>query len=99
MVSSKVDVAPEAVEALAVPTHVPADLPAAEQSAPRAISTGATINLNTASVESLNQIAGGGSIGRTIVAHRPYQSVDDLLTKRVLRRSVFDRIRQQVAAE
>ena len=47
----------------------------------------------------LNQIPGGGSIGRTIVAHRPYRSVDDLLTKRVIRRSVFDRIRLLVAAQ
>jgi DNA uptake protein ComE-like DNA-binding protein len=77
-------------------TSAPAT-PTVDDGAAATLST--TVNLNTASVEALNQLTGGGAIGRTIVAHRPYRSVDDLLSKRVLRRSVFDRIKAQVAAE
>lgn len=58
-----------------------------------------SLNLNTASVDALNQIPGAGRIGRTIASHRPYRSVEDLLTKRVVRKSVYDRIKDQVAAE
>lgn len=57
------------------------------------------LNLNTASVEALNQIPGAGRIGRMIASHRPYRSVEDLLAKRVIRKSVYDRIKDQVAAE
>ena len=57
------------------------------------------INLNTATIEALNQIPGAGHIGRTIASHRPYRSVEDLLAKRVIRKSVYDVIKNQVAAE
>ena len=57
------------------------------------------VNLNTASIEALNQIPGAGHIGRMIASHRPYRSVEDLLTKRVVRKSVYDPIKDQVAAE
>ena len=66
--------------------------PAAE-----APSTGG-VNINTASVEALNHL-GGGHIGESIAKHRPYSSVGDLVKKRVLRRSVFDQIRGQIAAK
>ena len=55
------------------------------------------VNINTASIEALNRL-GGGHIGQSIVKHRPYQSVADLVKKRVLRRSVFDHIRNEIAA-
>ena len=57
------------------------------------------LNLNTASIDALNQIPGAGRIGRTIASHRPYRSVEDLLTKRVVKKSVYERIKAQVAAE
>ncbi|MGH1573096.1 helix-hairpin-helix domain-containing protein [Methylobacterium sp. P31] len=66
----------------------------AEDSAgPRAM---AVLDLNTASVTDLNHLRGGGTIGRAIVAKRPYTSVDQLLSKRVLSRSVYERIKDQV---
>lgn len=57
------------------------------------------VNINTASIDALNDIPGGGHIGRTIASHRPYASVEDLLRKRVVRKSVYDRIKDQIAAE
>jgi len=71
-----------------------AEVDRAEDSAgPRAL---AVVDLNTASVADLNRLRGGGAIGRAIVAKRPYASVDQLLSKRVLSRSVYERIKDQV---
>jgi DNA uptake protein ComE-like DNA-binding protein len=56
------------------------------------------VNLNSASVEVLNHL-GGGHIGQTIIKHRPYGSVEDLVKKRVVRRSVYEQIKNQVAAQ
>lgn len=54
------------------------------------------LDLNTAPVAQLNGLKGGGSIGRAIVQHRPYASVDQLLSKRVLSRATYQRIKDQV---
>jgi len=54
------------------------------------------VDLNTASVDQLNALQGAGSIGRAIVRGRPYASTDDLVTRRVLRRSVYEQIKDQV---
>jgi hypothetical protein len=71
-----------------------AEVDRAEDSAgPRAL---AVLDLNTASVADLNHLRGGGAIGRAIVAKRPYTSVDQLLSKRVLSRSVYEKIKDQV---
>jgi DNA uptake protein ComE-like DNA-binding protein len=56
----------------------------------------AMVDLNTASVAELNGLKGGGMIGRSIVQKRPYASVDQLLTKRVLNRATYQRIKDQV---
>lgn len=53
------------------------------------------VDLNTASVEELNGL-GGGQIGRAIVRGRPYSSPGDLLAKRVLSRSTYERIKDRV---
>jgi DNA uptake protein ComE-like DNA-binding protein len=71
-----------------------AEIERAEDGAgPRAL---AVVDLNTASVADLNRLRGGGTIGRAIVAKRPYTSVDQLLSKRVLSRAVYQRIKDQV---
>ena len=94
-------------DALAVPPDGPApatqpapdatgqaEVDRAEDSAgPRAL---AVLDLNTATVADLNHLRGGGAIGRAIVAKRPYTSVDQLLSKRVLSRPVYERIKDQV---
>ncbi|KQQ12841.1 ComEA family DNA-binding protein [Methylorubrum extorquens] len=67
---------------------------AEENAPPAAVSL---IDLNTASLAELNSLKGGGAIGRTIVQHRPYASVDQLLSKRVLNRATYQRIKDQVS--
>ncbi|WP_246685715.1 helix-hairpin-helix domain-containing protein, partial [Methylobacterium sp. WL103] len=66
---------------------------AAETGGPRAL---ALVDLNTASVADLNGLRGGGSIGRAIIQRRPYASIDQLLSKRVLSRATYDKIKDQV---
>src|SRR5829696_5474698 len=65
-------------------------------SAPAA-SMGATpklIDINTASAEDLNRL--GERLGKAIIAGRPYRSVDELVSKRVLKRSTFSRIKDRI---
>ena len=56
----------------------------------------ARVDINTASVEELNRL--GGRFGRAIVAGRPYASTDELVSKRVLTRSTFSQIKDQITA-
>ena len=66
---------------------------AIDNAGPAAVSV---VDLNTASVAELNGLKGGGMIGRAITQRRPYASVDQLLSKRVLSRSTYERIKNQV---
>jgi DNA uptake protein ComE-like DNA-binding protein len=54
------------------------------------------VDINTASGEELNRL--GGRFGRAIVAGRPYASIDDLVSRRVLTRSTFSQIKDQITA-
>ena len=56
----------------------------------------APIDLNAAAAHELNA-AGGGMIGRAIIRGRPYNSVDELLTKRVVNRATFDLIKRRIS--
>ena len=64
--------------------------------APSAAS-GSVVDLNKGSLEELNTLKGAGSLGRAILRGRPYKSVEDLVKKRVVRRTAFERIKDQVA--
>jgi DNA uptake protein ComE-like DNA-binding protein len=55
------------------------------------------VDLNTASVGTLNAL-GIGLVGRRVVANRPYAQTDDLLLKRILTRKDFEQIRTKVTA-
>jgi DNA uptake protein ComE-like DNA-binding protein len=59
----------------------------------------ARINLNKASVDDLNHLPGNSHIGRAIVHHRPYRSIDELVAKRVLRESDFERVKAKIKVE
>lgn len=105
-------VQPQAQPAPAAPPQVPSDALAFPAPPPSAAPEGqaevseaettegppavALVDLNTATVADLNRLHGGGAIGRAIVAKRPYTQVGDLLTKRVLSRAVYERIKEQV---
>ncbi|WP_313902710.1 ComEA family DNA-binding protein [Methylobacterium sp. E-066] len=54
-----------------------------------------SVDLNSASVEQLNAL-GAGMIGKRIIEFRPYTSVDDLLARRVLKRSDYEAIKGAV---
>ncbi|ACA17264.1 hypothetical protein M446_2839 [Methylobacterium sp. 4-46] len=62
---------------------------------PQAVA-GSFVDLNTASLAELNGLRGGGAIGRAIVRGRPYRSAEELVSRRVLSRARFERIRDQV---
>ena len=54
------------------------------------------VDINTASVDELNSL--GGRFGRAIAAGRPYTTIDELVSKRVLTRSTFSQIKDQITA-
>jgi hypothetical protein len=57
------------------------------------------VDLNRGSLEDLNTLDGAGSLGKAIIRGRPYASVDDLVKKRVLRRTSFEKIKDQVTVQ
>lgn len=57
---------------------------------------GDLVDLNTAPFEQLNALRDAGPIGRAIIKGRPYASVEDLVKRKVLRRSVYEKIKDQV---
>jgi DNA uptake protein ComE-like DNA-binding protein len=55
------------------------------------------VNINTASVAELDKLPRiGPKRGARIVKNRPYTSTDELLSKKVLPKSVYDRIKSMV---
>ena len=71
----------------------------ADSYVPAGGSAEAPVDLNKGSVEELNKLNGAGSLGRAIVRGRPYKSVEDLVKKRVVRRTAFERIKDQVTVQ
>ncbi|MFD0461829.1 ComEA family DNA-binding protein [Microvirga aerilata] len=63
---------------------------------PLAAAETSLVDLNTASFAQLNSLKGAGALGRAIIKGRPYASVDDLMRKKVLRRTAFEKIKDQV---
>jgi competence protein ComEA len=60
---------------------------------------GAPININTASsadLDSLPQI--GPKRAAKIIANRPYKSIDELVTKKAIPKSVFEKIKDRITA-
>jgi DNA uptake protein ComE-like DNA-binding protein len=88
---------PVADQTMQSATAAPKTTPVTGLSAPVSVSPSAgLVDLNTASLEQLNALQGGGLIGRAIIRRRPYTSVEDLLVKQVLSRSTYKRIADQV---
>lgn len=60
--------------------------------------TASRINVNTATLGQLDGLAGiGEARAAEIIANRPYARLDDLVEKRVLSKSVLDKIRDKIA--
>jgi hypothetical protein len=54
------------------------------------------LDINTASVSDLNLLSGGARYGRAIARGRPYASVEDLASRRILTRAALERIKDQI---
>lgn len=59
--------------------------------------TNKLISINQASLEELDQLPQvGKSIGQKIIDNRPYQSIDELLTKKVISQALFEKIKELI---
>ncbi len=57
----------------------------------------ALININTASLKELDSLPGIGPVyGQNIIEHRPYSNTSELLSKGVLKKSVYEKIKDLV---
>ena len=55
------------------------------------------INLNTASMDQLDTLPGVGKItAQKIIQNRPYQSLEDMLNKKIVGKSVFEKIKDLI---
>ena len=55
------------------------------------------VNINTASESELDTLSGVGPVTASkIISGRPYQSIDELISKKILSKSVFDKIKDQL---
>ena len=71
----------------------------AQQAAAPALSTAPNsplVDINSASIDELNGL--GGQFGNAIIRGRPYGSIDELVSKRILKRAVFSQIKDRIAA-
>ena len=59
-----------------------------------AASDPARVDINTAPADDLNRL--GGRFAKAIIRGRPYGSVDELVSKRVLSRSTLSQIKDQI---
>lgn len=56
------------------------------------------ININTSSLEKLDSLPGIGQVyGQSIIEHRPYSNVSELLSKGALKTSVYNKIKDLVS--
>jgi competence protein ComEA len=55
------------------------------------------ININTATLAELDSLPGIGQVyGQSIIDHRPYSSIEELVSKGAIKKSVFEKIRDYV---
>ncbi len=70
----------------------------AQQGYAEAILSSKKVNINNATIAELDTLWGIGSArAESIVKNRPYQSIDDLITKGVLTKSLVDRNREIIS--
>ncbi|MDP1760069.1 MAG: helix-hairpin-helix domain-containing protein [Candidatus Woesebacteria bacterium] len=60
--------------------------------------TSGLTNINTATLKDLDKLPGIGPVyGQSIIEHRPYSNVEELLTKGVLKKSVYEKIKNLIS--
>lgn len=58
----------------------------------------ASVNINSASAQDLDALSGiGSATAQKIIDNRPYNSIDDLVSKRAVSQKVFDKIKDQIS--
>ena len=82
------------LEPSSVESSAPAVQPTAAEPVGSTTSKRELIDINTASANDLNRL--GGRFGKAIIAGRPYRSIDELVSKRVLTRSAFSQIKDRI---
>lgn len=61
------------------------------------VAVGGPININVASASELDQLSGVGLVtAQKIIDARPYSSIDELVIKKVVTRSVYDKIKDRI---
>lgn len=61
------------------------------------VSATSSVNINTATQLELEALAGIGPVGASkIISDRPYQNVGELLSKKIVSKSVFEKIKNQI---
>ena len=61
------------------------------------VSTSSQVNINTASESELDSLPGVGPVTASkIISGRPYQSVDELQSKKIVSKAVFEKIKDQL---
>ncbi len=64
------------------------------------VAAGPVININTASATDLDSLPGIGAVtSQKIIDGRPYGQIDELLTKKIVGQSIFDKIKDKISAD
>jgi DNA uptake protein ComE-like DNA-binding protein len=63
------------------------------------VSSGTLVNINTASLSELDALPGIGQVyGQSIIEHRPYSDIGELVSRGALKQGVYDKIKDLVTA-
>ena len=62
------------------------------------VTNGGLVNINTASASELDKLSGIGPVyAQSIIEHRPYSNLEDLVKNGAIKQSVFDKIKNEIS--